>query len=80
MFYVYLIRRISHPEQRYTGCTDDLPSRLQRHNAGLSSHTSKYVPWSLVTYVAFATRAQAEKFERYLKSGSGHAFAKKHLW
>jgi putative endonuclease len=38
------------------------------------------VPWRLVTYVAFSDRAKAEEFERYLKSGSGHAFANKRLW
>ena len=50
------------------------------HNAGKSSHTSKYVPWKLVTYIAFSDDQKAEAFERYLKSGSGHAFAKKRLW
>jgi putative endonuclease len=43
-------------------------------------HTSKYAPWKLVTYVAFSDRQKAEAFEHYLKSGSGHAFAKKRLW
>jgi putative endonuclease len=45
-----------------------------------SSHTAKYKPWRLVTYIAFADKPKAEAFERYLKSGSGHAFARKHLW
>jgi hypothetical protein len=34
----------------------------------------------LVTYVAFADKQKAQAFELYLKSGSGHAFAKKRLW
>jgi len=34
----------------------------------------------LATYIAFSNRMKAEAFERYLKSGSGHAFAKKRLW
>ena len=33
----------------------------------------------LTTYVAFADPAKAEAFERYLKSGLGHAFARKRL-
>jgi len=45
-----------------------------------SPHTSKYAPWKLITYVAFSDEQKAETFERYLKSGSGHAFAKKRLW
>lgn len=53
---------------------------LADHNSGKSAHTSKYMPWKLVTYVAFSDRQKAEAFERYLKSGSGHAFATKRLW
>ena len=49
-------------------------------NAGKSPHTAKFKPWRLVTYIAFSDRANAESFERYLKSGSGHAFARKRLW
>ena len=41
---------------------------------------SKFTPWRLVTYVAFSDQAKATAFERYLKSGSGHAFARKRLW
>jgi predicted GIY-YIG superfamily endonuclease len=62
------------------GVTSDLKQRMLDHNAGKSSHTSKFRPWELVTYVAFSSRQHAERFETYLKSGSGHAFAKKRLW
>jgi hypothetical protein len=34
----------------------------------------------LITCVAFSDEQKAEIFERYLKSGSGHAFANKRLW
>jgi putative endonuclease len=78
--YVYLIQSERFPAQRYIGVTNDLKQRIPDHNEGKSPHTSKYVPWKLVTYVAFSNRQQAETFERYLKSGSGHAFAKKRLW
>lgn len=80
MHYVYLIESVSHAGQHYVGCTRDLRTRMARHNKGLSPHTSKYLPWRLVTYVAFSCEAKAAVFERYLKSGSGHAFAKRHLW
>ncbi|RWG60127.1 MAG: hypothetical protein EOQ64_03030 [Mesorhizobium sp.] len=53
---------------------------MAEHNAGKSSHTSKFLPWRIVTYMAFSSRAKATSFERYLKSGSGHAFASKRLW
>ncbi len=80
MHYVYLLQSETHPEQRYTGSTEDLPKRLAQHNAGYSSHTAKFRPWRLVTYIAFENQGKAEAFEAYLKHGSGHAFAKKHLW
>ena len=80
MCYVYLLQSEAFAGQRYVGMTSDLRQRLTEHNAGKSSHTSKYVPWKLVTYIAFSDDQKAEAFERYLKSGSGHAFAKKRLW
>lgn len=80
MQYVYLIESLSVQGQRYVGTTADLKQRLEEHNAGKSSHTSKFRPWRLTTYIAFTEHAKAEAFERYLKSGSGHAFAKKRLW
>jgi len=80
MYYVYLIESESVPGRRYVGLTSDLRRRLDDHNAGKSPHTAKYKPWRLVTYIAFSDRRKAEEFERYLKSGSGHAFANRRLW
>jgi putative endonuclease len=80
MHYVYLLQSKTFEAQRYVGITGDLKRRLAEHNAGKSSHTSKYTPWKLVTYVAFSDARKAKNFERYLKSGSGHAFARKRLW
>jgi predicted GIY-YIG superfamily endonuclease len=78
MKYVYILE--SHDtEHFYAGITDDVPMRLAKHNAGEVSHTSKYRPWRLKTYVAFSNQQQAIAFEKYLKSGSGRAFAKKRL-
>ena len=79
MKYVYLLESVSDPSQTYVGLTDDLKSRFKVHNAGGSPHTSKYKPWRLVSYLAFADEAKAVAFERYLKSASGRAFAKKRL-
>jgi len=78
--YVYLLKSESSADQRYVGITSDLKQRVTDHNAGKSSHTAKFTPWKLVTYIAFTDDQKAETFERYLKSGSGHAFARKRLW
>ena len=80
MKYVYLIRSISHPDQRYIGLASDLKARLAKHNEGSSPHTSKYKPWELVKFIGFGDDAKAAAFEQYPKSGSGRAFANKHLW
>ena len=74
MYYVYLIESVSAQGERYLGMSTELKERLREHNAGKSSHTLKFKPWKLTTYIAFTDRAKAEAFERYLKSGSGHAF------
>jgi predicted GIY-YIG superfamily endonuclease len=80
MRYVYLLQSEAFAAQRYVGIARDLRKRIAEHNGGRSSHTSKYAPWRLVTYIAFTDEQKAEDFERYLKSGSGHAFARKRLW
>jgi predicted GIY-YIG superfamily endonuclease len=78
MHYVYLIE--GRNSARYVGCTKDLRVRLEQHNAGDSPHTAKFRPWKLIAYIAFSTESQAVAFEKYLKQGSGHAFAQRHFW
>jgi predicted GIY-YIG superfamily endonuclease len=80
MYYVYLLESIPFSDRRYIGVTSDLSHRLKGHNEGKSSHTAKFLPWRLVTCIAFSAARKAALFERYLKSGSGHAFARKRLW
>jgi len=80
MKYVYFLQSLSTPNQRYVGITEDLDARLQTHNAGGSPHTSKYRPWKVVMHLYFHNDQRAIEFERYLKSGSGHAFANKRFW
>ena len=79
MFYTYILRSLSNPEQRYIGSTSDLRSRLAKHNKGDVPHTAKFRPWKVEAYFAFETKEKAAAFEQYLKSGSGHSFAKRHF-
>lgn len=76
--YVYILQSAS-GDHFYTGLTDDLSARLAKHNAGAVPHTSKHRPWQLKTAVAFRSREQAAALEKYLKTSSGRAFAKKRL-
>jgi putative endonuclease len=80
MKYVYLIESVSHPGERYVGSSTDFKQRLDDHNAGKSPHTSKHRPWGPVVVLRFQDDRKAEAFEKYLKQGSGYAFAKRHFW
>jgi putative endonuclease len=79
MNYVYILRSREHNDRYYVGVTVDLRARLKKHNAGEVPHTSKYGPWAIKTYIALSDEKQAIALEKYLKSASGRAFAKKRL-
>jgi len=80
MHHVYLLRSLADPKQTDIGLTDDIRARLKSHNEGANPHTAKFRPWRLVAFVALESREKAAALERYLKHGSGHAFARRHLW
>jgi len=80
MFYVYLIQSIPFSDIKYVGFTKHLKQRLETHNSGGSIYTSRHKPWVLVAYFAFVDEKKAIDFEKYLKSQSGRAFAKKRFW
>ena len=78
-YYVYTLVSERDATRHYTGCTTDLSDRLRRHNAGLTRHTAKYAPWRMETVVRFSNQSKARAFEKYLKSGSGREFARRHF-
>jgi len=78
VIFVYILESADR-QHWYAGITDNLERRLAEQNTRHTPHTSKFGPWGLKTYVAFRDRRKAEEFEKYLKSHSGRAFAKKHL-
>jgi predicted GIY-YIG superfamily endonuclease len=78
-YFVYILESILQPENYYTGQTKDVISRLKKHNEGGCPHTAKFKPWQIKNYFAFNSKEKALKFEKYLKSGSGKAFAQKHF-
>ncbi|MBS1988466.1 GIY-YIG nuclease family protein [Candidatus Dependentiae bacterium] len=79
MKYVYILQSINFPDKFYTGLTNDLKRRFNEHNNKIGTHSSKYAPWKIKTYMAFSDEQQAFEFERYLKTSSGRAFTKKRL-
>lgn len=79
MYYTYILESLDGSKRRYIGHTGNLPERLSNHNKGKCVHTRRFGPWKVKMYVAFESKKLAAAFERYLKSGSGHAFAKRHF-
>jgi predicted GIY-YIG superfamily endonuclease len=80
VYYVYLIRSISDSSKTYVGYTTNLKQRLKTHNSGGSVYTLQNRPWRLVMYLAFDEEEKALAFEKYIKIGSGYAFAQKRFW
>ncbi|CAG0986296.1 hypothetical protein ARNL5_02863 [Anaerolineae bacterium] len=79
MYYVYVIQSIPHPNQHYTGITENLNQRLVDHNEGRSVHTNKFKPWKIIVAIRVDNERKARAFEKYLKTGSGRAFMKRHF-
>ena len=78
MYYAYILLS-SKSHIFYFGSTNDLKVRFKLHNLGQVKSTKPHIPWKLVWYGAFNSEQEARDFELYLKSGSGKAFAYKHL-
>jgi predicted GIY-YIG superfamily endonuclease len=77
--FVYVLKNHENPPKYYTGLTSHVPARLTIHNAGRCVHTAKHGPWSIDLVIEFPDERRAVALERYLKSGSGVAFAQRHL-
>jgi putative endonuclease len=77
LWYVYFLE-LSNGDI-YVGSTDDLRRRFSSHQQGHVISTREYLPVVLRAYVAVEDEATARSLERYFKSGSGKAFAKKRL-
>ena len=77
--FVYVLQSAGYPEKYCVGLTSNALQRLEVHNSGGSQHTRQYRPWRLVVSLEFATEVSAAAFEKYLKTGSGRAFAKRHV-
>jgi putative endonuclease len=75
MWFVYILQ--CSDNSFYTGCTSDLCNRIHSHSKGENTYTKVRLPVTLVFYSAFLNKYKAYEFEKYLKSGSGKAFAQK---
>jgi predicted GIY-YIG superfamily endonuclease len=77
--FVYILKSLSHSDEYYVGVTCDPGVRLEAHNGGLTPSTSRHRPWRILVCIEFDDEKPALEFERYLKSGSGREFARRHF-
>ena len=77
MFYIYILK--CQNGNLYTGCTSDLKERITRHKKGQIGATANKLPVKLISYIAINDKYKAVEFEKYLKSGSGRSFIKRHI-
>ena len=75
MQYVYILKCAD--GKHYTGCTNNITNRIERHKKGEVTYIKSRLPVELIFYCAFSDPYKAFEFEKYLKSGSGRAFMKK---
>ena len=67
MYQVYILFSVK-LNRYYVGQTNDLSSRLKRHNAGVENYTSKGLPWEIVYQVKVTTRSEAMRMEKKIKN------------
>ena len=73
----HILKSLKVPTKIYIGLTENVDQRLKQHNYSSSKYSKTYAPWTLETFIGFRNKNLASRFEKYLKSGSGHAFLKK---
>ena len=77
--YVYILKSVNGGEHYYTGVTSDPELRLAAHNSGGCRHTADLRPWRFLVIIEFDDEQPALEFERYLKTGAGREFARRHF-
>ena len=63
--YVYILVDEATGNHFYIGCTEDLKSRLAKHNSGEVPHTSKFKPWHGSDRTGCAVTASRIVFENW---------------
>ena len=77
--FAYILKSVNAPHEYYVGVTSDPAARLAGHNEGRSPATATRRPWRTLVMIEFDEQEPALKFERYLKTGSGREFARRHF-
>ena len=73
MFYIYIIYSVS-LDKYYIGYTQDVVMRINQHNEGISTFTSKAKDWVLMYTESYSTRNEASIRERNIKKKKSRAY------
>ena len=77
-YYTYVLHSPKY-DKIYIGYTNNLQRRLYFHNKGIQGWTAKFIPWELVYYEEFNTKAEAMKREKELKSYRGRKYIREEI-
>ena len=77
-YYVYILRSFKDGTY-YVGSTQDLESRIERHNQGRTKYTKPKLPWELVYHEEHPDRSSAVKRELEIKNRKSKIFIEKLL-
>jgi putative endonuclease len=72
-YYVYILKSLR-DNSYYVGSTQDLNSRLERHNQGRSKYTKNKIPWDLEYSEEFQDRVSALRRENSIKRQKSREF------
>lgn len=74
-YYTYVLKSLK-DQELYIGWTDNLKSRVEKHNKGFVEATKNRLPLQLIYYEACLSKKNAIKREKSLKTGFGRKFLK----
>jgi putative endonuclease len=72
-YFVYILESLK-DKTYYVGSTQDLESRLQRHNEGRVAYTKRKRPWKIVYSEEHPDRSSAAKREYEIKKHKSREF------
>jgi putative endonuclease len=75
MFFAYVLKSIQH-DYYYKGHCQDLEKRLLQHNAGMTDSIRPFIPFQIIYFEKFETKAAAIAREKYFKTSAGRRFLK----
>ena len=78
MYYIYVLLSLK-DNQFYTGYTENLKNRFEKHSKGYVATTKERRPLKLVYYEACLNQEDALHRERYLKTTWGKRYLKNRL-